>query len=137
MPGSENRATDYLAWVVRANQDLLNIKNNLDAEEIPWNTVVFHAQQAAEKYFKALILARGLMPERTHSLPVLLAECLPFDSTLIDLRDDCQLLNRHASRARYPDGSAEIQEPLARVALEASARICSKIQTLLPAQENP
>ena len=36
-------------WVAKAKNDLLNADNNLAAEEIPFDTVCFHCQQAAEK----------------------------------------------------------------------------------------
>jgi HEPN domain-containing protein len=42
-------------WVEKAEHDLLNIENNLVAFDIPWDTVCFHAQQCAEKYFRALL----------------------------------------------------------------------------------
>ncbi len=44
------------AWVLKAEHDLLNIKNNLAAPEVPWDTVCFHAQQCSEKYLKALLV---------------------------------------------------------------------------------
>jgi len=31
-------------WIRKAEADLLNIRNNLAATEIPWDTVCFHAQ---------------------------------------------------------------------------------------------
>ena len=44
--------TDYRAWMAKAEHDLLNIENNLAAARVPWDTVCFHAQQAAEKLLK-------------------------------------------------------------------------------------
>ena len=38
-------------WTSPEN-DLLNVRNNLAAQEIPWDTICFHSQQAAEKYLK-------------------------------------------------------------------------------------
>ena len=40
------------AWVEKAENDLLCIENNLVAQRVPWDVVVFHAQQAAEKLLK-------------------------------------------------------------------------------------
>jgi hypothetical protein len=31
------------SWVSKAEHDLLNIENNLAANDIPWDTVCFHA----------------------------------------------------------------------------------------------
>lgn len=42
-------------WLAKAENDLLNIRNNLHASRVPWDTVCFPAQQAAEKYLKAFL----------------------------------------------------------------------------------
>ncbi len=36
-------------WLAKAANDLLNADNNLRSEMIPFDTVCFHCQQAAEK----------------------------------------------------------------------------------------
>jgi HEPN domain-containing protein len=40
-------------WIAKAHNDLLTVENNLNAEQIPFDTVCFHCQQAAEKFLKA------------------------------------------------------------------------------------
>ena len=50
--------SNYRTWLAKAEHDLLNIENNLQGLEIPWDTICFHAQQAAEKFLKARILCR-------------------------------------------------------------------------------
>lgn len=47
--------SNYRRWVQKAQNDLLNIENNLAASRTPWDTVCFHAQQAAEKILKAFL----------------------------------------------------------------------------------
>ena len=59
-------------WAVKAENDLLNADNNLDAARVPWDTVCFHCQQAAERLLKAALAARGVPPPRTHVLTLLL-----------------------------------------------------------------
>ena len=59
---------EWRQWLAKADNDLLNIQNNLASREIPWDTMCFHAQQAAEKMFKALIVHDGGTPNRTHDL---------------------------------------------------------------------
>ena len=44
-----NNPDDPQTWIAKAESDLLNIRNNLKAEQIPWDTICFHAQQAAER----------------------------------------------------------------------------------------
>ena len=46
-------------WVEMAEADLRNAEHTLTLEEhCPFNTVCFHAQQCAEKYLKAFLIAR-------------------------------------------------------------------------------
>ncbi|MBM4080999.1 MAG: HEPN domain-containing protein, partial [Planctomycetes bacterium] len=47
---------NWADWVGKADNDLLNVRNNLAAERVPWDTVCFHAQQAAEKMLKAFLV---------------------------------------------------------------------------------
>lgn len=64
---------EYSAWLTKAQNDLLNIENNLAGKQIPWDTVCFHAQQAGEKLLKAFLVHHDQMPPRTHDLVALLA----------------------------------------------------------------
>jgi hypothetical protein len=58
--------SNFSAWLRKADHDLLNIRNNLAAKDIPWDTVCFHAQQAAEKVLKAFwSLADAICRKRT------------------------------------------------------------------------
>jgi HEPN domain-containing protein len=59
-------------WVAKARNDLLNADNNLKASEIPFDTVCFHCQQAAEKLLKAYLAANGQTPPATHDLMLVL-----------------------------------------------------------------
>jgi HEPN domain-containing protein len=43
-------------WVRKADNDLLDADNNLRSERIPFDTVCFHCQQAAEKCLKAALV---------------------------------------------------------------------------------
>ncbi len=59
---------EHQAWVEKAEEDWLCIRNELAAEHQPWSVICFHAQQATEKYLKAFLVAKGVRPERTHDL---------------------------------------------------------------------
>ena len=39
----------YAAWLAKAANDYLAIQNNINAADVPWDVVCFHAQQCAEK----------------------------------------------------------------------------------------
>ena len=60
--------SNYRTWLAKAEHDLLNIENNLKAPEIPWDTICFHAQQAAEKFLKAFLVFNAQPPIPTHDL---------------------------------------------------------------------
>ncbi len=44
-------------WIEKARSDLLNADNNLASKEVPYDTVCFHCQQAAEKLLKGYLVA--------------------------------------------------------------------------------
>ena len=55
------------AWLEKADSDLLCIENNIAADRVPWDAVVFHAQQAGEKVLKALLGAAVRYPDPVYS----------------------------------------------------------------------
>jgi len=128
---SGNEST-WPAWVRKADEDLLNIRNNLAAQEVPWSTVCFHAQQAAEKMLKALLVSHGVQPRRTHDLLDLLGECLELEPRVHALGPSCILLNRYSVDVRYPQPSAEPDEPEGRAAVEAAQQVYAAILQRLP-----
>lgn len=90
-------------WVAKAKNDLLNADNNLRAKEIPFDTVCFHCQQAAEKLLKAVLIADGINPPRTHDLMLLLENVLSIAPSAEMLRDPLAILMPYAVEIRYPD----------------------------------
>ena len=68
-------------WVMKGDSDLANAKRTA-ASDGPYDTACFHAQQAAEKYLKAVMAVQGLVIPRTHDLEelqILCAEIIPDD----------------------------------------------------------
>lgn len=120
------------AWLRKAEHDLLNIENNLAAKDIPWDTVCFHAQQAAEKILKAFLVSRGCDLSKTHDLVALLTRCVECDAGLTALESDCRKLTSYGVAARYPDDLFEPGEADGRDVVEAAYRVRTKILALLP-----
>jgi HEPN domain-containing protein len=123
---------DARQWLAKADSDLLNIENNLRARRIPWDTVCFHAQQAAEKALKAVLVAHGRPVARTHDVVVLLAECGDIDKSLAILEPDCRVLNAFAVMVRYPDALAGPTTEEGRCAAPAPRRVYEHVRRLLP-----
>ncbi len=126
-----NNPDDPRTWIAKAESDLLNIRNNLKAEQVPWDTVCFHAQQAAEKMLKAFVVSRGQTVSRTHNLEALLAEAVAAGGPLEALEADCQLLTPYAVMLRYPDAAGEPSEQKGRQAVAAAERIYERVKAAL------
>ena len=90
-------------WLAKAESDLLNADNNLKAENVPYDTVCFHCQQAAEKMLKAYLVARGKEYPISHDLLLILERIMSLDPRAEKLRDALVLLIPYAVEVRYPD----------------------------------
>jgi HEPN domain-containing protein len=90
-------------WIRKADHDLQNIANNLTAEEIPTDTLCFHAQQAIEKLFKALMVAHGLRLSKTHDLSKLLTDISDIAPELLIYESALEEISDYSVSARYPD----------------------------------
>ena len=120
---------DPRTWVAKAENDLLNIRNNLHAEQVPWDTICF--QQTAEKMLKAFVVSRGQAVSRTHDLVALLAEAVGAGGPLEALEADCRLLTPYAVMFRYPALGTEPSEAEARQAAAAAERVYEGVQRAL------
>lgn len=107
--------SNFSSWVAKAQNDFLNIENNLASSLVPWDTVCFHAQQASEKLLKAFLVHHGHAAPRTHDLVALLARCVEIEKDLELLSEDCQRLTAYGIASRYPD---DLFEPTRQDALE-------------------
>ncbi|HIE31890.1 MAG TPA: HEPN domain-containing protein [Methanosarcinales archaeon] len=64
--------------------------------------ICFHAQQCAEKYFKALLTSHNIEPPRTHSLETLLDLIVNEVPELEQYRDLLTDLTSYSVQYRYP-----------------------------------
>ena len=124
--------SNFRAWLAKAENDLLNIENNLSRARVPWDTICFHAQQAAEKLLKAFLVCHGVPPARMHDLVALLARCVELEGSLAQLEEDCRKLTYYATVSRYPSDLYEPSEKDGREMTAAAHRIRSRILGLLP-----
>ncbi len=95
-------------WVVKAENDLLDADNNLRSDRVPYDTVCFHCQQAAEKMLKAFLAFHGVPPPRTHDLLMLLEDILARVPLAERLREGLSILTPYAVSARYPDDEGDM-----------------------------
>ncbi len=94
-------------WINKGEGDRLTAKRESEVIDAPnWDAVCFHAQQAVEKYLKALLQQEEIQFSRTHDLAQLLRALLSKFSELELLLDDLEWLTTFAVEIRYPGESA-------------------------------
>ncbi len=96
-------------------------------------TTAFHAQQAAEKYLKALLAYHGEEPPRTHDLVVLLDLTLRHEATMERFRDEARLLLPFGVHVRYPFSGPSPSPEEAADAVEAAQRLYAAVLDLVSA----
>lgn len=124
MPDDRDELVDELAaeWLRRARADM-TVAALTDDERIAPEIAAFHAQQAAEKALKAVLVRRQIDFPRTHSIGVLLALCE--DAELPGVQDltDASGLTRYAVAARYPTQDEPVSRQEAREAATLAAQV--------------
>jgi HEPN domain-containing protein len=89
-------------WLNKADEDFNFADANLCEGSNFYSQICFHFHQAAEKYFKSFIIAYDLEFEKIHNLIVLLKICGKKEPSLLDLLEECELLNAFYIDTRYP-----------------------------------
>jgi HEPN domain-containing protein len=121
--------TEPLAWVARAEEDLALARSAL-RHKTPSYGATFHAQQCAEKYLKALLVARRQIFPRTHDLAALSDLCLQHELIIPVDRDALERLTAYAVQVRYPGEDLTPDE--AREALQIAQAVRRFARRLLP-----
>lgn len=124
------------AWLVKAAHDL-EVGERALAEPPMADAACFHAQQAAEKTLKAVLVVREIDAPRTHLVGVLLEQCGQVDERLEALRPQLEWLTAFAVEARYPDVEEEPTIEQAREALSVARRAFAIILDNVPNEARP
>jgi len=94
-------------WITKGEGDRHTARRESQVHDAPnWDAVCFHAQQAVEKYLKALLQQEEIPISRTHDLTQLLRLLLPLHSDFEALLTDMEWLTTFAVEIRYPGESA-------------------------------
>jgi len=108
-------------WLRHARSDVA-LSRTATGADVLLEALCFHAQQAAEKALKAVLVAHNLRPPRTHNLRVLV-ELLPDEVPVPTEAEEAAALTDYAVMARYP-GEHEPVEPAER---EHATRLAESI----------
>ena len=110
-------------WLRHAESDLHLARLGKDDPDVLRNQLAFHAQQAAEKAIKAVLIERAVRFPRTHDLETLtelvrLAKLpWPFGA------DEVEALTPYAVEIRYPGGFAEVTKQELEGAIGAAEKV--------------
>ena len=119
-------------WLAKAEEDYSVATGLLRRRKVPADSICFHAQQAAEKYLKAVLQEHGVRFGKTHDLEGLLRLCSTVLPPLTLLVPDAELLNDYAVRYRYPGIDATKKQ--AGLAAKAAGHVR---RTVLPLLKQP
>lgn len=116
-------------WVSKAEGDFAVASKLLEIEGPTW-IICFHAQQAAEKYFKAMLVQLQAPFGKTHDIGELLRLLPESKRPPLDAAEAFEL-TRHAVAGRYPEAPEPTVEEAKRV-LALAARIRAFVRGQLP-----
>jgi len=122
-PPEEIRVELVEQWLAKAEEDL-GVAEHLIIRKTPYfGAMGFHAQQAAEKFLKAILVSLQIEFPKTHDLAELLDLVSVADPSLAVTLHDVITLNTYAVEARYPGDSPEITLSEARIALSLANKV--------------
>lgn len=111
-------------WIHKAEGDYATALREYRARKSPnYDAACFHAQQCIEKYLKGFLQTKAVIFSKTHSLPILLDQCLKFQPIWETFRNDLKDLMRYAVQFRYPGESADKNEAMIAVRIMRRCRL--------------
>jgi len=110
-----------MPWVERAEEDYLLARAALRRKSPLTYGACFHAQQCAEKYLKAILVAKGATFAKVHDLLLLSDQCAKMGALVAIDAKRLNTLSDYAVRVRYPGEDPTPEE--AREAVEIAKDI--------------
>ncbi len=121
------------AWVERAEEDYLMARSALRRKRPLAYSDCFHAQQCAEKYLKALLVAKASAFPKTHDLLVL-RDLVEKTGVMVTVEaKQLQILSDYAVWTRYPGEDPTVEDAREAMAIAKSVRRFAR--RLLPDQD--
>ena len=131
MSESDELRKRVAAWVSKASTDLAAI-DALTAESRFSAIRAFHAQQAGEKYLKALLIAHRRPYPKTHDISLLMDLCDRAGIEGVQAIRGCRLLTAHAVESRYTEDNAPVSDEELAEAKHAAERVRDFVLAGLP-----
>lgn len=104
-----NAHKDQAAALVEAGtRDALTVQLLNQTGRAPHESIGFHAQQASEKFIKAVLVLNGIVFERTHDLTVLHALATNHHIMIPANLEKLRALNSYAVQFRYEGAAVQL-----------------------------
>jgi HEPN domain-containing protein len=122
--------------VRKAESDLATAQRALESDG-PYDTGLFHCQQAVEKYLKALLAAHDTEYPKIHDVTELAALSVDFCPPLETLPFPIAEFNPFAVTIRYDDWDEDISGELLAEILADTMQVLAAVQAALPEEIRP
>lgn len=121
-------------WMRYAKADLALARVPLPKDGM-YELLCFHAQQAAEKSLKAVLIHYGVEPLRTHNLERLI-DLLPAHIPRASELNESVRLTVYATAVRYPGGDEGVREEEYQAAVEVATTVVHWANGVIQGREN-
>lgn len=118
-------------WLAKAAVDLLVCERLLGQGAAFFETVAFHAQQAAEKSLKALLVARQVEFPKTHDIERLVELVALGDGALAETLADAAELTPFGVEYRYPGEYPPVTAEAANACVSLARKVHDEISQRL------
>jgi HEPN domain-containing protein len=118
-------------WLAKSEEDLFVSGLILNAEMTSYDTAGFHAQQAAEKALKALLVRHQVDFRHTHEIRELLALAEPVAPGIHAHLAAADTLTPYAVSARYPGRQPPLDKGEAVSQVEVARAVVAHVSGLL------
>lgn len=136
-PPEEVKSEFVRQWLAKAGADLRASRHLLGGAASLSYAAAFHAQQAAEKFLKAVLVWHQIEFPKTHEMGRLVDLVRMADATLADLVADAAALTPYGVEMRYPGDLPEPTPTEAREAVAVSERVRQEVLQHLPSEFGP
>ena len=118
-------------WLHKADQDLLAAERLQKHEAVLGGIVAFHAQQAAEKYMKAVLTKHQVEFPKTHDLGVLVTLLMRVRPSVGADLAQVTVLTDYGVEVRYPGDLPDLDAVEVQKAIEMVYHTKATLMTLL------
>ena len=121
-------------WLRKAHADMDLAEHLLSQNVLFPDAIVFHCQQAAEKYLKSFLTSKQIAFPKTHDLEELLDLIETSDENLALSLRDIVVLTPYGVELRYPGDRPDAAPADAREAVELARQVREALLKNLPAK---